>query len=109
MANDSPITPDVATAYCLCKRKAFLLLRGEQGEPAHEYVVLKEAQAAANLKTFLESLERAGLTLQHCNGAEPTGKADVFAQASLTGNEIQATADALVSLEKPFGKGQPPY
>lgn len=109
MANDFPITPDVAAAYCLCKRKAFLLLRAEQGESAHQYVVLTEAQAAASLKTFLELSERAGLSVQHCNGAEATGKADVFAHVSLRADELQATANALVSLEKPFGKGQPPY
>jgi hypothetical protein len=109
MVNDVPITPDVAAAYCLCKRKAFLLLQGEECEATHQYVVLTEAQAAASLKTFIASSERAGLTIQHCNGAELTGKADVLAQVSLRADDLHATADALVSLEKPVGKGHPIY
>ena len=109
MANDSSITPDTAAAYCLCKRKAFLLLRGEECEVSHHYVLLMEAQAAASLKTFIDSSERAGLSIQYCNGAEPTGKADVLAQVSLRADDLHATADALVSLEKPVGKGQPTY
>jgi predicted RecB family nuclease len=109
MAIDFPITPDVAAAYCLCKRKAFLLLRGEQGELTHQYVVLTAAQAAASLKTFLDSSERAGLNVQHCNGAAPTGMADVFAQVLLKADELQATADALVSVGKEVGKGLSSY
>jgi hypothetical protein len=109
MANEFPITPDVAAAYCMCKRKAFFLLRGEQGEAAHQFVVLTEAHATASLKTFLDSSERAGLNVQHCNGAEPTGKADVFAQAFLRADELQAKADALVSVGKEVGKGQSQY
>jgi hypothetical protein len=108
MANDLPITSDVAAAYCLCKRKAFLLLRGEQSGPPHQYVVLDAAQAAASLKTFLDSSERAGLSVCHCNGGEPSGKADVFAEVSLRADELQATADALVVLERPVGKGRSP-
>jgi hypothetical protein len=109
MESQIQITPDLVAAYCLCKRKAFLMLRREEGEPAHQYVDLKEAQAAASLKTFLDSSERAGSSVHHCNGAEQTGKADVFAQVSLKADELQATADALVSWEKPVGKGQPHY
>ncbi|MGH9340056.1 MAG: TM0106 family RecB-like putative nuclease, partial [Acidobacteriota bacterium] len=109
MANDILITPDIAAAYFLCKRKAFLLLRGEQSQTAHPYVVLKEDHAAAILRTFLDSSNRAGLSVQHCNGAAPAGKANVFAHASLRADDLQATADALVVLEKPSGKGQPPY
>ena len=109
MANDLPITSDVAAAYCLCKRKAFLLLRGEQDGNPHQYVVLTASQAAASLKTFLDSSERAGLSICHCNGGEPSGKADVFAQVSFRADELQATADALVVFEKPVGKGHFPY
>jgi hypothetical protein len=107
--NHNLITPDVTAAYSLCQRKAFLLLRGEQRQSAHPYVVLMEAQAAASLKTFLDSSERAGLSVQHCHGMEPSGKADVLAQVSLRADELQATADALVALDKPAGKGQPSY
>ena len=74
MANDTPITPEVATAYCLCKRKAFLLLRGKERDSTHPYVVQTEAQAATSLNNFLDSSKQAGLTIKHCHGSEPTGK-----------------------------------
>ena len=93
----------------LVARKAFFLLRREQGESPHEYVVLNEAQAAATLKAFLYSCEQCGLTVRHCNGAELTGKADIFAQVSLKGDELQATVDALVSLKERVARGDPPY
>jgi predicted RecB family nuclease len=105
MPNDFPITSDIVAAYSLCQRKAFLLLRSEQCESAHPYVVQKEVQAAASLKTFLELSKRSGLSVQYCIGAQPTGKADVLAQVSLRADDLQAMADALVSLEGPVGKG----
>lgn len=109
MPNDIPITPDIAAAYSLCKRKAFLLLQGEQGDSPHQYVVSTDAHAAASLKAFLNASERAGLAVHHCNGAELTGKADVFSHVSLRADELQATADALVSLKKAVGKGSSSY
>ena len=108
MPNDPPITSDVVAAYCLCQRKAYLLLRGEQGEPAHPYVVQKELQAAASLMTFLELSKQSGLSVQYCIGAQPTGRADVLAQIALSADDLQAMADALVALEKSVGKGQSP-
>src|SRR5438046_2949148 len=61
-----PITPEVAAAYSLCKRKAFLLLRGDAGESPHEYVRLLEAHAATSRHAFLTSLQATGLTVQQC-------------------------------------------
>jgi hypothetical protein len=52
------ITPDIAAAFSLCKRKAFLQLRGDCGEPTHEYVQLIESLAAKGLNIFLIFYER---------------------------------------------------
>ena len=109
MSNDIPITPEIAAAYYLCKRKAFLSLRGEQGDSPHQYVALTDAQAAASLKTFLVESERAGLSIQHCSGAELTGKAHVFSHVLLRTDKLQATADALILVKKAVGKKTSPY
>ncbi len=105
---NSPITDEIAVAYCTCKLKAYLLLRGEHGEYSHPYVLLKEGRASAGLKIFLNSSKQAGLRIQHCKGGDPTAKADVFAQVTLRSNRLQASADALFSLKEPDGKGQSP-
>lgn len=109
LTNRFMVTPDVAAAYSLCQRKAFFLLRGERGDSAHQYVVLMKANASASLNTFLKASERGGLTVRNCHGAEPSGKADVFSHVLLRADGLLATVDALVTLEKPGGKGQPPY
>src|SRR5438270_11285212 len=107
MAMPLPITPEVAAAYSLCKRKGFLLLRGDAGESPHEYVRLLEAQAATTRHAFLASLQATGLTAQQCQGAEVAGKADVLADFLLKTDGLEATVHALVSLETPAVKGQP--
>jgi hypothetical protein len=38
MPDHNAITPDLVEAYGLCKRKAFLLLRGDRGDATHQYV-----------------------------------------------------------------------
>jgi predicted RecB family nuclease len=109
MANDCFITPGIVAAYSVCARKAFFLLRGEEGESPHEYVVLTEAQASATLRAFFDSCKQSGLSVRHCKGAELTGKADVFAQVSLRADELQATVDALLPLKERVAKGESPY
>lgn len=109
MAIPLPITPEIAAAYSLCKRKAFLLLRGDAGESHHEYARLLEAQAATSRHAFLGSLQAPGLTVKHCHGEPLAGRADVFAEVLLKTDGLEATVDALVSLKNPAVKGQPPY
>jgi len=109
MAIPLPITPEIAAAYSLCKRKAFLLLRGEAGECPHEYVRLLEAHAGASRQAFLSSLKSIGLTVQQCKGEEVVGKAVVLAQVLMRNDDLEAVSDALVPLAQPALKGQPHY
>lgn len=106
MAIPLPITPELAAAYSLCKRKAFLLMRGDAGESPHEYVRLLEAHAATSRHA---SLQATGLTVQQCHGGHLSGKSDVFAEVLMKTDGLEATFDALVSLDRPAVRGQPPY
>src|ERR1051325_6016299 len=93
-----PITTELVAACSLCKRKAFLLMRNESGEPDHEYVRLVGGHAAASLKTFLASLEANGRVVRQCVGTDEIGKGDVLAQVLLKSDGVEATADVLIPL-----------
>ncbi len=78
------INPDLVAAYCLCKRKAFLLLRGDTGDTPHEYVRLLDAYAVKSLSTYLDSLKATGF--QVCQGLDEVTaiNADVLANMVLS-------------------------
>ena len=60
MQTPSAVTPELAAAYSLCERKAFLTLRGDDACPPHEYVTYLDACAATSMRSFLASLKDAG-------------------------------------------------
>jgi hypothetical protein len=73
MTSSHIITSNLVMAFCLCKRKAFLLSRGDTGEPPHEYLQLINARATANQNTYLNSLSAAGFQVhQDCIGGITT-------------------------------------
>jgi hypothetical protein len=73
------VTAELLQAYKQCRRKAFLLLRGDVGEAPHEYVRALAANAASALETFLESLGGRGLILERNPNPKLNGKVDVLA------------------------------
>ena len=81
MKSDPSITPELVAAYWLCQRKAFLLLRGDAGEPLHGYVKLIDAHASKSLSNFLDGLRTAGFEVQQSEGQERIGHADVIARS----------------------------
>src|SRR2546422_7618488 len=98
MMSDPSITPELVAAYWLCQRKAFLLLRGDAGEPPHGYVKLIDAHASKSLSNFLDGLRTAGFKVQQSEGQEMIGHADVIARATLKTNGLEAKVDALVRM-----------
>src|SRR6266852_4052394 len=99
MSDNDAITPDLVAAYGLCKRKAFLLLRGDTGDAPHEYVRNLDRRATSTLDTFVGSLQTRGLTVERHPNPELIGTADVFAQALLRTDHLAAVADVLVRLD----------
>ena len=103
MPHTHTITPDLVEAYGLCRRKAFLLLRGDAGDAPHEYVRILDAHASSALDSFVGSLQASGLIVERHPDPELNGKADVLAQAMLKTDYLEAVADVLVRSD-PRGK-----
>ena len=99
MPHTHAITSDLIEAYGLCRRKAYLLLRGDAGDAPHEYVKVLDAHASSALDIFVGSLEASGLIVQWHPNPEHKGNADVLAQALLKTDHLEAVADVLVSSE----------
>ncbi len=96
MPHNQAITPDLVEAYGLCRRKAFLLLRGDVGDASHEYVRLLDAHAGSALESFLRSLEVTGLIVKRHPDPQLNGKADALAHVPLKTESLEAVADVLV-------------
>ena len=88
------ITPDLVAAYGVCRRKAFLLLQGENGDP-HAYVQVVNARAVTGREAYLKSFEAGGLRVHQDQKAMAAG-ADVVANVTFSSDHMEATADALV-------------
>jgi predicted RecB family nuclease len=96
-------------AYSQCPRKAFLILRGDQGGISHDYVDLLESRASKRLHTFLDTLRFDGLNLQASGERGIADNADVTAHAKLRCGDWEADVDALVRSEKSTGKAKHSY
>jgi predicted RecB family nuclease len=96
MPQTHALTPDLVEAYGLCRRKAYLLLRGDVGDPPHEYLKILEARAGSALDTFIGSLQASGLIVERHLGPQLDGKADACAHALLKAGHLEAVADVLV-------------
>jgi predicted RecB family nuclease len=96
MLQTQRITPDLVEAYRLCRRKAFLLMRGDVGTPPHDYVKLLDTIAATVLETFVESLEASGRIIERCANSELLGTADTLTHVPLKTESLEAVADVLV-------------
>jgi predicted RecB family nuclease len=99
MITNYPITPELVTAYWLCPRKGFLMLRDDTSGSAHEYVKLIEALASGNLMSFLEILRLRGLSVQQSEDQGQAGNADAIAHATLKAGDLEAKVDALVRMQ----------
>ena len=103
------VSTDLVAAYSICKRKAYLLLRGEHGDAPHGLVQILDDHAAVALDVFLKSMQETGLSVQQYPHNDQSGDADVLARVSLLANEVEATIDALVRLTPTSSRTQPRY
>src|SRR3990172_4126114 len=89
------ITSDIAEAYSLCPRKAFLLLRGEQVGLPHEYVRIIEEQEAANRQAYQVVMAGAADDTGARGPADLEAGHDVILDAVVVANGLEARCDAL--------------
>src|SRR5215471_10526834 len=84
------ITPELVTAYWFCPRKAFLLLRGDDGEPVHEYISVISQRAERNRQARLATINPS------CPRVDRGERTDVIAGAIVKVSNFEARFDALV-------------
>jgi predicted RecB family nuclease len=98
MNPDDPITPEIVTAYWLCQRKGYLLLRGDAGDPPHEYLALLDAYASMSLKNFLDSLAADGFNIRQYTNQGDFHNADVITSYKFKADDLEVKVDALVRM-----------
>lgn len=94
---DRVITGEVVGAYCVCPRKAYLLLQGEPGAPPHEDTSAIEARATTSLRAYLDGRREAGATIETDDGSQ-TWNADIITNVDLVAAGAAARIDALISV-----------
>ena len=99
MTPDDPITPELVAAYWLCQRKAFLLLRGDAGDPPHEYLAHLEAHASMSLKNYLDSLAADGFNIRRYGNQGDLNNADVITSSTVKADDLEAKVDTLVRMQ----------
>jgi len=112
MTMNHAISTDLVAAYSVCKRKAFLLLRGDSGDAPHEFVRLFEGHSAVALDAFLKSMQSSGLTVSHHSDNDRTGitgKVDVLTHVSLAAADLETTVHALVRLTPATSRARTRY
>jgi hypothetical protein len=99
MTSDDPMTPELVAAYWLCQRKAFLFLRGDGGDPPHEYFPLLDGYASISLENYLDSLAADGLNIQPYGNQEDLHNADVITSYTFKADDMKVKVDALVRIQ----------
>lgn len=79
------ITPQLVTAYSLCPRKAYLLMRGDPAPPPHEYVDVLDRDSAKTKTQFLASCQ-----------ARPVSQEGIVFDARFLAGELEATVDVMI-------------
>lgn len=102
-----PITPDVAVAYTLCPRKAFLLLcTEEQGSP-HEYPRLIAQEQCRNQESYLSEFKLTYPTATAYRGSLPSTGGGRFLAATFKALDCEAYCDSLTPAPRgTSGRGQ---
>ena len=98
MNPDDFITPELITAYWVCQRKAFLLLRGDMGDNPHEYLALLDAHASRSLSNYLDSLGAAGFDIRRYGNQGDLNNADVITLSTLKTDDLEARVDTLIRM-----------
>ena len=93
------ITSEIAVAYSLCPRKAFLLLEGKEKGKPHEYVEILEEKKRESQSNYIKILQQKNPDVKPYNQANLKKGSDFFTNATLQAEEIQATCGLLTKVE----------
>ena len=79
------IAPQLVTAYSLCPRKAYLLMRGDPMPPPHEYLDVLDHGSAKSKARFLASCQ-----------ATTLNKEEIEVDATFSAGGLEATVDVMI-------------
>ena len=103
------ITSDLVEAYCLCPRKAFLLMTGAANPGPHDYELVVRQQAQANHQAYRVRLADAG-QIPPCRGPDDLAAGPkLLADAELTAGGLEARCDFLAKVDEPSRLGRHGY
>ncbi len=80
-----PITPQLVTAYSLCPRKAYLLMRGASMPPPHEYLDVLDHGRAKTKARFLDSCQATTLNTE-----------EIVVDSTFSAGGFEATVDVMI-------------
>jgi predicted RecB family nuclease len=104
------ITSDLVEAYCLCPRKAFLLMTGATTDPGpHDYELVIREQAHANRQAHRARLAEAGEVVPFAGPADLAAGRDVLADAELATGVLHARYDFLMKVDESSRLGRHGY
>jgi predicted RecB family nuclease len=104
-----PITPDIAVAYTLCPRKAFLLLcTHEQGTP-HDYLRTMAEEQRQNQARYLNGLRQRHLDASAFTGSLPGHGGGPLLDATLKTADCEAYCDSLTPALRTAAGGAQQY
>lgn len=101
------INLEVVEAFCLCPRKAFLLMTEATASPGpHEYEVVIREQAEANRQAHRASLAEEREVVPFGGQAELADGREIVADANLSAGGLHARCDFLMKVAEPsrFGR-----
>jgi predicted RecB family nuclease len=110
LAVTKTITADVVQAYCLCPRKAFLLMTGAIMNPGpHDYEMVIREQAYASRQAYRARLAEAGEIVTFGGPEDLATSREVLADAELTAAGFHARCDYLAKANEPSRLGKHSY
>lgn len=101
------ITTDLVEAYCLCPRKAFLLMTGATTDPGpHEYEQVIREQAHANHRAHFARLAETGEVVSFSGPSDLAAGWNILADTKLTAGALNARYDFLTKVSEPSQLGR---
>src|SRR6516164_11617351 len=104
------ITTDLVEAYCVCPRKAFLLMAGTTTNPGpHTYLLAVRGQAEANRDAHRARLTEEGEVVAFSGLDHLAAGCKVLVHAELTADGLQAHCDFLTKVNETSRLGRFSY
>src|SRR2546425_612623 len=93
------ITNEIAVAYSLCQRKAFLLLHSEDSVAPHDYVPVIDEQAHIARIQYLKAIDQDNTVVSSCDTDNVLNGTNSIVGVTLKFHDLEAYCDVLTKLQ----------